>query len=450
MANKIYIGYCQKDKELICNVKAAIESLTKSSVLMLRKDVEGVPEQYVLDAINAIVECDYFLFILTENSQLSETALLELSFAKKKTTNGMDKIFIVRFDNCILNDSFMFRWGNEKIYDWNNNSDKMQLINLLVGDSDKSISGLNKLHIIERDGKKGFVDHKGDIVIPCKWTKVDDFHEGLAAVDDSSGKYGYLDINGNRVIPCTWDKAESFEDGLAVVKVKNGLWDYKCGVIDKDVNMYLPFEYDSLEYIGCGMFKYYNSPKYGIVNEKNERIYSPVWKSIGRFSDGLCPVENDKHQWGYIDKNKLLVIPFWWNDADDFSAGLAIVRDKDRKSGVIDIQGKVVIPCYYDYLCGFHEGLCAFEKEGKIGFINKEDEIVIKAEWLSKYSFSCRFNSGRFLVKNEEGKYGYINKLGSLVIPYTWSNAENFENGTAWVYVDNTWKLIDTDGNYVK
>ena len=143
------------------------------------------------------------------------------------------------------------------------------------------------------------------------------------------------------------------------------------------------------------------------------------------------------------------MIPCWWNGAGNFSEGLAVVYDKDLKYGVIDIHGTVVIPCYHDRLSEFHEGLCAFEKDKKIGFINRDDEVVLEAEWITDSFYSCGFHNGRFLVKNEEGKYGYIDKAGSLAIPFTWTRAEIFVDGTAWVKVDDTWKLIDTEGNYV-
>ena len=74
---------------------------------------------------------------------------------------------------------------------------------------------------------------------------------------------------------------------------------------------------------------------------------------------------------------------------------------------------------------------------------------MINAGWTTGYYYTCGFHNGRCQVKDSDGKYGYINKAGSLVIPYTWEDAGDFDNGTAWVKVDDTYKLIDIDGNYV-
>lgn len=451
MIPKVFISYSRKDKDVVIAIKNEINAMTSASFIMCDYDVEGIPEQYVLDAVHGINECDVFLFMLSEHSQFSERPLLELAFACRKQPSEQKRIYIVNIDGITVRDSFLFRWGKYRTFSWNNDKSKAQLAILLKPTIEQTNSSFPKLHTICRNGKYGFVNHEGEIVIQCKWTKVDDFREGLAVVDDSSGKYGYLDLNGNRVIPCMWDRAEPFEDGMAVVKVKSGAWDYKSGVIDKDNNLIISTTYNSLEYIGDGLFKHYQSnSKYGIINKDNENVSSPYWYSLGRFCNGLCPAQDreGEHRYGYIDKTGQIVIPYWWNSADCFSEGLAVVMDKDRKYGVIDIQGNIVIPCYYEGLKGFCEGLCAFEKDGKRGFINNKDEVVIDAEWKTG-GYYAKFNCGRCLVMDEEGKYGYINKMGSLVIPYIWEKAGHFENGTAWVKVDDTWKLIDIDGNYI-
>lgn len=452
MTSKIFISYSRRDKEKVTEIKKELETVTSATFLMCDYDVEGLPEQYVLDAVHGINECDIFLFMLSEYSQISERPLMEIAFAGRKLSLKRKRIYIINIDGCTMMDSFLFRWGQCKSYNWNSDNAKTQLAILLEPTPEHINNVFPKYHSIHRDGKWGFVNHKGEVVVPCKWSRIGEFNEGLALVDDSSGKYGYLDINGKRVIPCTWERAESFEDGMAIVKVKDGAWDLKDGVIDKNNNVIIPLEYRSLEYIGDGMFKYHRCEfNDGIINMYNERVSPSYWRAIGHFSDGLCPVQdrNGEHQYGYIDRTGEIVIPYWWNQAYDFSEGLAIVKDKDGKYGVIDIQGKVVIPCYHDFLSGFNEGLCAFEKDGAIGFINKEDEIIINAEWKTGYYYSCGFHNGRCLVKDSDGKYGYINKAGSLVIPYTWKDAEDFDNGTAWVKVDDTYKLIDIDGNYV-
>ena len=73
------------------------------------------------------------------------------------------------------------------------------------------------------------------------------FHEGFARVnkkskDDSyDWKYGFIDTKGNEVIPCVYDFCEDFSEGLAVVgkHVKGryrSFWGMKYGFVDKKGN----------------------------------------------------------------------------------------------------------------------------------------------------------------------------------------------------------------------
>ena len=61
MNHKVFISYSRKDKEIVTTIKAELNALTSASFLMCDYDVEGIPEQYVLDAVHGINECDVFL-----------------------------------------------------------------------------------------------------------------------------------------------------------------------------------------------------------------------------------------------------------------------------------------------------------------------------------------------------------------------------------------------------
>ena len=69
---------------------------------------------------------------------------------------------------------------------------------------------------IYENGKWGFADENGTVVIPCRWDDVCDFHEGLAGVQ-WDGKWGYIDKTGELVIPCEFGEADDFHEGLAHV-----------------------------------------------------------------------------------------------------------------------------------------------------------------------------------------------------------------------------------------
>lgn len=71
-----------------------------------------------------------------------------------------------------------------------------------------------------KNGKMGYINKKGKVVIPIKYDEAYIFQEGMAWVK-IKGKYGFIDTNGRGIIKVKYDYASSFYNGLAYVE-KNG------------------------------------------------------------------------------------------------------------------------------------------------------------------------------------------------------------------------------------
>ena len=95
--------------------------------------------------------------------------------------------------------------------------------------------GLAKVQ--DANGKWGYIDKTGKVIIPCQWKYALNFNEGLAKVADDNWKYGYIDKTGKVVIPCKWNWAEDFSEGLANVKDANDKW-FKIDKTGKVVKEY--------------------------------------------------------------------------------------------------------------------------------------------------------------------------------------------------------------------
>ena len=224
------------------------------------------------------------------------------------------------------------------------------------------------LAAVRLNGKWGYIDKSGNVVIPLKYDLAYGVKEGLALVK-SNGKYGFIDKSGNVVIPLKYDDAASFNEGLALVKL-NG----KCGFIDKSGNVVIPLKYDLA---------------YG-------------------FKEGLAPVKLNS-KWGFIDKNDNVVIPLKYDGVYNFSNGRAIV-ELNWKYGFIDKSGNEITPLKYDYADGFSNGRASVELNGKRGFIDKSGKVVVPI----KYDFAYSFENGRAQVKLN-GEWFYIDKNGNRI-----------------------------------
>lgn len=76
-----------------------------------------------------------------------------------------------------------------------------------------------------KNGKYGFVDRNGKLVILCQWEAANHFSEGMAAVMDRLNRWGYIDKKGQLVIACKWKNARTFStNGIAKVQDWNENW----------------------------------------------------------------------------------------------------------------------------------------------------------------------------------------------------------------------------------
>lgn len=82
----------------------------------------------------------------------------------------------------------------------------------------------------------GFINLKGEIIIPLKYDFASDFHEGFATVR-CGDEWGHIDKNDNVIIPIIFDWVGDFQDGFARV-LYAGLY----YVIDKEGYCYESFE----------------------------------------------------------------------------------------------------------------------------------------------------------------------------------------------------------------
>ncbi|MDX1940183.1 MAG: WG repeat-containing protein, partial [Saprospiraceae bacterium] len=236
-------------------------------------------------------------------SLLKNTQLIEES--KTKANNALFNQFIEKADKSFL----AMKWESSII------SYKNALKHYKEGNTPHEETILKRiefglLHVYpkpnERDGKFGYVNTIGEIVIPYEYDEAYDFKEGFAIVKKGD-TIGFIDKLGKIVIPFQFQDASNFDGGVA--KVKKGI---KWGIIDKTGTSLTSFEYDEMS----------------------------------DFSEGLARVRKE-NKWGFIYKMGKVAIPIEYDEAYDFSEGLARVR-KASKFGFINQLGETIIPFDFD------------------------------------------------------------------------------------------------------
>ena len=160
----------------------------------------------------------------------------------------------------------------------------------------------------------GYVNSSGELVIPVSieadygWMlDARDFNEGLVAVLNKD-QWGYMDKKGNTVIPFKYDSASDFSNALATVSK-----DYKYGAIDHSGKTVLDFKYNHLGEFkdGLASFTPANSEKSGFINAKGKEVIAPIWDQAMDFSEGLAAVAKGDYEnakWGFVDTSGKVVI----------------------------------------------------------------------------------------------------------------------------------------------
>ena len=108
---------------------------------------------------------------------------------------------------------------------------------------DKNIAFRNDRAFGIQDHQYYLVDSAGNKVTGEAYEEAKMFMSSGYAAVKKDGKWGFIDIDGNMVIPPTYEGANSFSMGLAAVRM-DGRW----GFIDEKQNIVIPCIYDGAEY----------------------------------------------------------------------------------------------------------------------------------------------------------------------------------------------------------
>ena len=257
------------------------------------------------------------------------------------------------------------------------------------------------------------------------------------------GKTGYIDTLGNVVIPTIYESGIQFSEGLAAVKL-NGKWGY----IDTIGRNEIDFKFSGAEHFSNGYTRVMVDTSWGVINNAGNWIIKPTHEMVEYMNEGFIAIEKDG-KWAFFDLNrKKYITKFIYEDLWSFHEGLAMVKI-GKNYGFINTRGKVVLdPIYRQVrMMGFSCGLaCVRNQEGKWGYIDKTGKVMIdyqfgEANW---------FQENKAFVQDNWGEQGYfINKNGKRIFDKTFDNVWAFKDGLCGVTVNEKQGIIDTLGNWV-
>lgn len=332
------------------------------------------------------------------------------------------------------------------------------LLTILIVSCNKQKEQVN-LFPVASENVMQFIDREGNVKINPQFREVSTFREGLALVKTiesldgidyvpNSGKnekYGFINEKGEFVVPAKYMRATVFSDGLAWVVEEGGY----PKAIDKNgkTNIELK-EAESVSIFSEGLanFTSYNKNgelEIGVIDKKGKKLFSSSkYKSVGLFSEGLSCVQNDNKKYGYIDRAGNLKINFQFDEAEKFVNGYAIVKIAS-KYGVIEASGKFVINPEYQSIRADKDKFLVL-KNGRWGWCDTSGKIIINNQFAEALPF---FDNSLAPVKLlGQNLWGYIDIKGKITINPQFNSALPFDGNLALVEINRQIGFIDING----
>ncbi len=262
-------------------------------------------------------------------------------------------------------------------------------------------------------GRQGFINKKGEIVIPLRYEKTENFHEELAAVMQN-GKWGYINRNGFLVIPFQFDNASEFGDGLAPVQ-KDGVW----MVINQNGEVVFKTEYDYIYPYneGVAMVEVRTNTSSNLIDKGGNLLLEKEYEFSSGFHEGCISVsDQETRKTYYIDINETKVISLDFIDAGGFINGYAPVWLNEGTYALIDHAGNIIRNISEDEYYAY--GSCS---EGLVNYH--------KGEW---------GGSGKNTYRE-----GFKDCYGNIIIPAEFQNATDASDGLIGLTVDGLWGFVE-------
>lgn len=319
----------------------------------------------------------------------------------------------------------------------------------------ESLKYLNEertLLCFRRETSSGIIDREGNIL--CDIEGCCDLYaleNGMISAEFENGKHGYLDASGNVVIPPEFDFAYSFSEELALVAIE-----WKWGYIDKSGAVVIPLQFEHAHSFENGIaivgLITSDGEKYGCIDRTGRFVLPPIYDRISQyFHEGITSITVNSRV-GLMNSSAQILCEPKYDEIDTFTDGLAQFT-KHGNVGLLDSSGREVVPARFKAVRRFSEGLMAVAVwkpfSLKWGFIDSSMEFAVKPLFRSVEAFS----DGLALVESENNQFGYIDKNGNFIVTPQYDWGDSFVDGFARVgkRIRNTLYcgVIDTRGNVI-
>lgn len=267
----------------------------------------------------------------------------------------------------------------------------------------------------------------------------------------------------------------NYNNGLYIVrKDNNEEGTYAYGVVNEDGTVYIPVEYDRIEFTNeygayeDNVYKCEKNGKWGLVSSTNGTLLPCEYSSLSNKGNGIWQTFKSG-KYGYIQLNRLssitTLIPCIYESLGDYSSDSYIHATLKGKKGMIDSKNKIIIPFEYSNVgnpCHTSNGYSIIwvEKDGKLGIYNDDGKElqpcdIDKAYTLTEYNSielsytDCPSTDYIYIVRN--GLTGLISgSTFETIIPCMYEYLSPIKTSKAFYKANGKWGIIDTSNKTIQ
>jgi hypothetical protein len=279
--------------------------------------------------------------------------------------------------------------------------------------------------------KVGFVDFKGDVIVPFAYEQATELSEGLAALL-VRGQWTIIDVAASIVSSNGYQSIDPFSEGLAAAQLSN-----KWGFIDSFSHWSIPPGFGRVRRFSEGKACGELADGWHYMDRSGKLLAGP-FQAAYPFRNGLGIVVVS-NKWGILGHDFVFKIQPEFEEITMYESHCVRVK-RAGKWGLINAQLHQIVPCDYDWIGDLFEGAAAANRNGRWGWVFPDSTSTPLL-----YEFAGRFAEGRAAFGRNK-KYGFVDRAMRVVITENYDEVMPFSEGVAWVRSGSKWGAIDHNG----
>jgi len=279
-----------------------------------------------------------------------------------------------------------------------------------------------------------FYDFNGTLLYSTILTDYHAYSNGLIAVKSTSDLWGFINTKGETIIPLIYKWVDDFENGLCRVE-KNGqklvinksgdivfnhqdVYLFSIGLLKLNAHQDKTYTYNidsktEIIPINAGFVKIKSGNKFGLINTKGETILPTIYtdiqvgnspKTFAIVKDKIIKIIQIGKGTYPVDK-KILSTEGFYNE-------FAVMKYSNDRFGAIDNQGKIRVAPQYEYIRPFENEIAVIKLNGKWGVIDKNESFIAQPYYDSISTFK-----NKICIVSEKGVHYLMDCNGRILTP---------------------------------